>query len=251
MDNCRICKANDWEKAYHGLIRLGKPDNLSAKKHTIWKCSKCHVLYLPIDLNEEYYQGNEYQQDIAHSTENKTKWSVLDEDLQVNLQSTPPGFYRNKTVVDVGAGHGYFIDAVKGFAKDIIAVEPNNSIRNQLQQRGYRCYASVEELAAGDQKADIICSHNVLEHVEDPVEFIKAQKSVLALGGVLIASTPNLDNFLMKFGPDEYKAFFFRKAHRWFFNSHSLKYLMNEAGMAKIEFKYGRSGKVFYIVYTA
>lgn len=107
-----------------------------------------------------------------------------------------------------------------------------------LKQREYQCYASIEEFTNRGRQVDIIYSRNVIEHVENPVEFILAQKKILPPGGILIVSTPNLDNFLMKFGPEEYKAFFFRKAHRWYFNAHSLKFFLNQIGMTKIQFKY-------------
>jgi len=238
VNPCNICKTDSWEKAYQGPIRLGKPDNISTEHHIVWECRKCEVLRLSLEVNEGYYKGNEYQAEINNSTKVQTNWAVLDEDLEINLQSTSLGFYRNKVVVDVGAGHGYFIDAIKGFAKEVIGIEPNDTLRKKLQDKGHNCYDSIENLSKNGQSIDIICSHNVIEHVADPAEFILAQKAVLAPNGKLIVTTPNLNNFLMNFGPVEYKSFFFRKAHLWYFNSDSLKFVMEQVGLKKIEFKF-------------
>jgi len=49
---------------------------------------------------------------------------------------------------------------------------------------------SVETLGA-DEKFDLVCSMEVIEHVTDPAAFVAGLVRVLAPGGLLVLSTPN------------------------------------------------------------
>lgn len=59
-----------------------------------------------------------------------------------------------KKFADVGSGLGGILDLVKPFAKEIVAVEPQNDIRSNLTHIGYNTLASIKELA--EQKQNLI-----------------------------------------------------------------------------------------------
>ena len=54
----------------------------------------------------------------------------------------------------------------------------------------YRC-ATIEEIASTDEKFDVVCCSEVIEHVERPLTFLKHVTSVLKPGGSLILTTMN------------------------------------------------------------
>jgi len=79
------------------------------------------------------------------------------------------------------------------------------------------------------ETVDIVVSFAVLEHVENPIAFLKEIKSLLKSSGFLLISTPNTDDWLLESMPVEYGCFFYRYAHAWYFNRASLNYICKAA----------------------
>ena len=61
---------------------------------------------------------------------------------------------------------------------------------------------------------------------------------MLKPGGRLLLSTPNADDWLIAMLPGVYDRFFYRKAHRWYFNGESLSALAGNAGFEVAELRY-------------
>ena len=62
----------------------------------------------------------------------------------------------------------------------------------------------------------MICSA-VVEHLEKPLFDLKIKK-LLSKNGILIISTPNRNDVLMKENITNFKSFYFRDVHRWYFD---------------------------------
>lgn len=60
----------------------------------------------------------------------------------------------------------------------------------QLKQKGYSVY-TVEELKGKSNRYDIVLMSDVIEHVNDPVEFLKFYSNFLKPDGKMLVSTPN------------------------------------------------------------
>jgi 2-polyprenyl-3-methyl-5-hydroxy-6-metoxy-1,4-benzoquinol methylase len=78
----------------------------------------------------------------------------------------------------------------------------------------------------------------VVEHIDQPVEFLREIRELLAPEGYLLLSTPNLDDWLIDFLPGVYDRFFFRWVHTWYFNQAALQQLAQRAGFSRVEVKY-------------
>ncbi|MGB0670759.1 MAG: methyltransferase domain-containing protein, partial [Rhodospirillales bacterium] len=95
-------------------------------------------------------------------------------------------------------------------------------------------------------------SIQVIEHVADPVGFLRDAGRLLRKdSGRLFITTPNRRDFLMKALPDIYPAFFYRRAHRWYFDNASLARCAAKAGL-KVEVtgalqRYGLSNTLLWM----
>ena len=102
-----------------------------------------------------------------------------------------------KRALDVGCGAGLLTEplARMGAAATGLDAAPENIAAAKLHADGqgltidYRA-GSVETLGA-DEKFDLVCSMEVIEHVTDPAAFVAGLVRVLAPGGLLVLSTPN------------------------------------------------------------
>ncbi len=233
---CTVCGGANLSVLYRGPIRVGKFGNLSSSEQTVWQCSACRCAFLPHSLGQSagYYEGQEYRREVDESAEVGDYFRLHDAEQARNLAITGTSAFRDKNIADVGCGGGSFLDAVSGFAKRTVAIEPSQIFRESLVQRGYVTFPYASE-AKGEftKMLDVITSFSVLEHVEDPLGFLKDIRALLAPGGKLILSTPNTEDALLDALPIEYPRFYFRKAHLWYFDKQSLAKLLSLAGFSR------------------
>ena len=74
---------------------------------------------------------------------------------------------------------------------------------------------------------DVIFCHHVIEHIEDPVVFIKDVYSILKLGGKLIIGTPNFDSAMARRYGKDYRMLY-DNTHIYLFSDFSLKELLED-----------------------
>ena len=84
---------------------------------------------------------------------------------------------------------------------------------------------------------DTAVSYSVLEHVEDPLKFLKDIYRILKPGGTLALSTPNADDWMVANSPD-YAAFFYRKVHLWYFTASALQNLASLTGFSTCDVRF-------------
>jgi 2-polyprenyl-3-methyl-5-hydroxy-6-metoxy-1,4-benzoquinol methylase len=234
---CAICGANRWGVLYRGQIRMGKFGQWSENEHTIWKCKSCRAGFLPTASID--YETAEYRKmvDGDHSVEDY--YVCHDKEQAARLAVLGTGNLRGRVVADVGCGAGSFLDLTKGFARETVAIEPCREYHQALGNKGHAVYSYAEDaLQDYEGQVDIAVSFAVLEHVPDPLSFLKEIKQLLKPEGMLLLSTPNYDDWLIEFLPDVYDKFFFRAVHTWYFNGESLPTLGKLAGFQSIELSY-------------
>jgi 2-polyprenyl-6-hydroxyphenyl methylase/3-demethylubiquinone-9 3-methyltransferase len=102
-----------------------------------------------------------------------------------------------KSALDVGCGAGLLTEplARMGAAATGLDAAPENIAAAKLHAGGqglaidYR-HGSVETLGE-DERFDLVCSMEVVEHVTDPAAFVAGLARTLAPGGLMLLSTPN------------------------------------------------------------
>lgn len=103
-----------------------------------------------------------------------------------------------KTIVDVGAGHGVFLDSLmKAFSgAQGIAVEPSADMAASCKSKGYEVFqALAEEVDTLSDCADLTCALEVMEHVHDPLAFLSCLAKFTRPGGAVFFTTLGCDGF--------------------------------------------------------
>jgi len=99
----------------------------------------------------------------------------------------------------------------------------------------------------------MLFSFSVIEHVYDPLEFLQQIYQLMDVESVLVISTPTLDDYLISLSL-AYKSFFFRKAHRWYFDKSSIANLGSIAGFRNVKVKsyqrFGVSNMINWLRYS-
>ncbi len=100
-------------------------------------------------------------------------------------------------LLDLGSGPGTLLMvARRDFGYQIQGVEPASNAAAIANSYGVPTFCGTVEEFQGrhPDKFDAITSFEVLEHVPDPVSFIKAARKMLKQDGLLLLSVPNLDD---------------------------------------------------------
>lgn len=103
-----------------------------------------------------------------------------------------------RQLIDVGAGYGILLDEWrKRFpATHGLAVEPSTSLARECRSKGFDVVEDiVENVTDHDDDADLVTCFEVLEHVYDPLHFIRRLKVLTRPGGYVFVSTLGIDGF--------------------------------------------------------
>lgn len=236
---CTVCEDQNWEIEFPGPVRHGTFGKI--RDGVVYRCLSCGTGFLePLQADlEEYYRSTEYRKDVGESAAAEDFFALHDpEQLEKMhlLQGLP---LRNAVVADVGCGGGSFLDAVSGFAATTIAIEPAVSYHASLEKRGHEVFSgTAEALEKWRGKVQLAVSFSVIEHVEQPVHFLRGIRELLAPDGVLLISTPNKEDILLILGGDEYRTFFYRSVHIHYFDKKSIQAAASYAGFSNCDVRY-------------
>jgi 2-polyprenyl-3-methyl-5-hydroxy-6-metoxy-1,4-benzoquinol methylase len=240
FNSCEICGSSKWKTVYEGSVRDGAFGNLR-QGAVVARCEKCGAdrLAEKYCLIESAYENDAYRTHLQQNVDAASFLAAHDEMQLFSLQSLWPMPLRGLSVADVGCAGGSFLDHVRGLASRIVAVEPCTLYHKLLADQGYEVfeYADVAAQRIGPV-VELAVSLQVIEHTRNPLEFLADIRQLLKPGGFLLISTPNRDDFLMNALPKTYRQFFFRVAHRWYFDANSLTNCAERAGFVIDKIKY-------------
>jgi SAM-dependent methyltransferase len=236
-DPCPICAASGAEVVHDGPVRAGVFG--SAIPGRILRCRSCRVDRLALTsggFDEGKYRSGEYRELVGETRHDHDFLALHDVEQPEKLPFVAPHLRRGAVVADVGCGGGSFLDLVKGLAGTTIAAELTRTFHPGLAARGHRVFSTASDAAVSwAGKVDLAVTFSVIEHVPRPVEFLAEIRHLLAPGGVLVLSTPNRDDVLMKEGLPEYRSFFYRQVHAFYFDVESLRGTCARAGLEVVE----------------
>lgn len=139
------------------------------------------------------------------------------------------------TLLEVGAGFGTFCEELSkthAFSR-IIAVEPTPDLAETCRKKGLQVIESPVEKVKLDENVNVIVSFEVIEHLFSPKAFIGYCSSLLAPGGILVLSCPNIEGFdisILKEKSDSIDV-----EHLNYFNPSSLAHLVSSFGLTVLE----------------
>lgn len=240
MINCRLCASLDSSTLYDGQIRSGGIGSEFISGFKIYKCLCCGFIYLdPIPDNlDAFYESPEYRSKFDYLFDPDSIHKKYDHEQNARIARIGLQNMRGKTVVDLGSSAGVFLDAVVGVAARTVAVEPGKMYQDYLVSKGHAWYPYPEDAIQSGERADIVVSFDVVEHLADPLKFIEQAFELLTPGGRLVLSMPNADDLILKAQKDAYAPFMFQVAHLNYFNYSSASYLFAKTDFEQVQIEY-------------
>jgi len=183
------------------LDEYSKKSNLGL---SINYCKNCN-LYISgntkqevIETVSELYKGDYWNE---RNSETSINSEYTDTDSQGKRRNWVSQFLytkqyiTGKTLLEIGVGAGQSILWFEEEGFDVSGIEPdgrNVSMINKVLKRGKVAKASVEEFSS-DKVFDVIWMSHVLEHLIEPVNFLKKIRNNLKKNGVFFIEVPNCE----------------------------------------------------------
>jgi len=114
-------------------------------------------------------------------------------------------FGDKKTWLDIGCGHGEFIEAVQTYCNGAIVKGTEPNVRKQESARKRGLDVNYFDIKSHQEKYEVVSMLNVYGHLPDPPAFLKSLKNVLEPHGELILETGDTAGFLAR---DHHRPFY-------------------------------------------
>ncbi len=242
---CRMCGCDVASPLYEGKIRQGGVGSQTVDGYKILKCEYCEFVYLnPLPENlDSFYETHEYRSQWDYDFAPEDIHKKYDAEQNERISRIGIQNIRGNKVLDLGASAGIFLDTVQSLASETIAIEPCSVYKDYLQDRGHKYFAYPEDAIKAGVEVDIVTSFDVVEHVTEPLNFIKAAFSLLKPGGTFVLSMPNLNDLILSCQKTAFEPFFFQVAHINYFSPSMIPNLFEGSGFSDINIgflhKYG------------
>jgi SAM-dependent methyltransferase len=190
-------------------------------------------------MNTSLYTSDTYRESMDENVTLPDFYQKHDAEILDKLKYTGTSIYRDKRFMDIGCGGGGYADFVRGVASQVVLVEPNENFTALLRDKDYEVFSYAED-AIDKYKStiDLITSYDVIEHVDDPKEFLQTIYRLLRENGKAFIGTPTEYPVLRNLLGAEFDAFVFSVQHPWVFSSRSLELLAKKCGFSTFKVKF-------------
>ena len=161
-------------------------------------CTDCHSLSIdpcPAERLAEIYPHTYYSYAKPDARLIDRIKNALDRRLLRSVLRRCPG--SQLAVLDIGGGSGWMLNEARradARVSETMVVDIDAQARTQAEAAGHRFFLGPIEEFTGDEQYDLVLMLNLIEHVADPVNVLRAVRRRLQPGGALLIKTPNCDS---------------------------------------------------------
>ncbi len=141
---------------------------------------------------------------------------------------------QHKNVMNLGSGYGFFEENLNNRADKKFNIEgieiSEFRLKNYVGGTVHNINFMTEEIPKNMRgKYDLVLSMHLLEHLNNPVEYLEKIKPLLSKDGEMVFEVPNLKTFLAELSP-EYADFTYLYEHVSYFTENTLRLVFEKAG---------------------
>jgi SAM-dependent methyltransferase len=210
----------------------------------VFRCESCDVRYLYPGLaphEEEQLYANEFESFMRDRSANNAGWEGPQKHIAANESQRRRRMGHLETILkpksrilEVGCGSGFMLYPLLEAGHECVAIEPSGIFSEYVRGRGVACYRSLEDMSdagASRDGFDLILHYYVMEHLADPVKFLRTQLGLLQTAGSIVFEVPNANDALtVLYQIPAYEKFIWVVSHRWYFTEKSLATAITMAG---------------------
>lgn len=163
----------------------------------IWRCTSCNLFTstFPVTINEKHEVIDENQRLKALAPIRHLNFKLLLDQL-----AGLTGFPRNASVLEVGCGHGWFLDEIKNRGRRGIGIEPDTYIADIARRAGHEVIAGYFPSALPTAvRFEAVFFNDVFEHLPKVHEIVEAVKCHTTENGWAVINLPISNGIIFRF----------------------------------------------------
>ena len=211
----------------------------SVQRSRLVECHECgHMMLHPPPDKEAL--GRIYNQNywlLDDSDEERQRFSMLKQAtalLYLDLAKRSLGRHGGR-LLEIGSGAGDLLAAAADLGYDVTGVEFSQSscvrAQERLGNRGRVICGDIHHLQERNYY-DVCVIADVVEHVENPREFLQRVYELLRTGGIVIVATPSLESWSARLLKNRWMEF--KTEHLHYFRPETLHSLLFQSGLEPI-----------------
>ena len=201
---CPICKKKKFKKFFKSKISLTSDRNLVKKNSDVGYCYKCKVILNSTGCrNQKKFYYDEYNLLGKKANEEFRIYSEKNSGSESEIMANY--FFENYKkphegkLLEVGAGKGLFLKHINKLLPkmDLYGLEPSKNAARYFKKNLPKVkfdQNSLELSKFKKMKFDVIVSTGVIEHVNNPDEFLKITCKLLKPNGTMFLCLPNFES---------------------------------------------------------
>jgi SAM-dependent methyltransferase len=257
MPHCPVCRACDVAIYQDDADERLDPSSIGSSRTrlspgAILRCMRCGFAFRKSRFNEQQLADLYRTMDTGtYQAELPGRVRTASLHLRILKRYSPNGNAPGE-LLDIGCASGVFLlKAIEGGWR-VTGLEPSKVLCEEAAERvggrGVVLPFTLEEADFGNQRFDAITLWDVLEHVVDPVSFMKRCRDLLKANGRLLLNVPDLDSIQARLLGRRWPLLL--PEHLNYFNRASLRLCAERCGLRLIRFGRRRSSfSVRYILY--
>ena len=198
--SCTLCKSGKHNQSVITSNVYGK------KNSAFFKCDNCQVIYQYPQLSEKeekFFYRKEFEKFMEDRAETKNVWLNTKNHIDSNYETK---VRRNKylkkflskkklDILEVGCSSGFMLfDLIKS-GHNCSGIEPSGVFSTFLETKKIKLYENLGQIKKND-KYDLLFHFFVLEHIKNPLKFLKDQIRILKKDGKIIFEIPSYEDAL-------------------------------------------------------
>ena len=231
---CPLCKHTRADIFYPPLSSKSaeySPSGNSREQGAIVRCKACNVIYKDpfpdsVTLKKGYEESID-EQYLALLPERRATFA--------HVLSTVERYRTGGRILDVGCAEGTLLALARENGWDVSGVEPNKHFV-RWAKKNYNLkilQGSVYNAKLRKKSYDVITLLDVIEHVHDPRAFLRRCYELLAPGGVIFISTPDIGSPIARIMRRRW--FYILSIHVFYFTRQTLSNILRKVGYIGIE----------------
>jgi 2-polyprenyl-3-methyl-5-hydroxy-6-metoxy-1,4-benzoquinol methylase len=225
-----------------------RPARILERQQTdYWKCPDCGFRFATPPRNPNLANAIDDYEDayLQYLAPDRADEANFDSLYQWMATTTP---LEGKRLLDVGAGGGKLVRYLRRRGVDAHGIEPSRALFDRFLSgdSAFAC-ATIGEASASGAAFPIVTALDVIEHVADPVAFLREVAAALEPGGVFFVTTPDVDSVTARvFGR---RWHFYYPYHLSYFGPRTLARAAAKHGLRMLDCRHrGRLRSVGYMI---
>lgn len=223
-------------KQLHTVCLKCKSDNLKPlenfKNIGLVKCSNCNFVFsqwIPTKKDLIAYYASDYDRTNYFSPITEKRYNELLDKFE-KYKST-------NRILDIGAGCGFFLQTARKRGWEVYGTEIDPSATdNCIDTSINMSYGDINTIDFPENYFDVVIHIEVIEHINNPNEYVSEIHKILRPGGITYLTTPNF-NAIHRYRLKEKYDVISYPNHLCYYTSKTLKDLFNSHKLKPIRLK--------------